>query len=64
MLVPTNDAFVALNGVEGPKSRGTFTLVSPAYDAGTEDNDELGVSIPGPPVVCEGEGFSPRRRSD
>ena len=59
MLVPTNDAFVAVNGVEGPKGHGTLTLLSPAYDAGTEDNDEMCTSIPGPPFICSGEGFDP-----
>jgi hypothetical protein len=35
MLLPTNDAFSALNAV------GTYVYVLPAYDAGTEANDEL-----------------------
>lgn len=57
MLIPTNDAFFAVNGVRGPKGRRTLYLESPAYDAGSEPNDELCVSIPGPP--CFGLGASP-----
>jgi len=48
MLIPTNDGFFALNGVEGPRGNQTLTLFSPAYDAGTEVNNELCASIPGP----------------
>ncbi|MFN0168866.1 MAG: spondin domain-containing protein [Bryobacteraceae bacterium] len=61
MLVPTNDAFLALNGVEGPKGSRTLALFSPAYDAGTEANDENCASIPGPPSVCTGQGFNESR---
>lgn len=64
MLVPTNDAFFALNGVEGPRGRDVVTRYSPAYDAGTETNDELCAQIPGPPTVCQGEGFNPNRGAD
>jgi hypothetical protein len=59
MLVPSNDAFMALNGVRGPRGNRATTLFSPAYDAGSETNDELCVSIPGPPSICAGEGFNP-----
>lgn len=59
MLVPSNDAFFALNGVRGPRGHRTRTLFSPAYDAGSETNDELCISIPGPPFICAGEGFDP-----
>lgn len=56
MLIPTNDAFIALNNVKvSNKHKATF--YSPAYDAGTEMNDESCLSIPGP--VCGGEGYSP-----
>lgn len=54
MLIPTNDAFFAVNGVEGPEGNKVMSLVSPAYDAGTERNDEIcrpgdpKGSIPGP----------------
>jgi len=58
MLIPTNDAFFALNGVEGPRgSRAVMTLISPAYDAGSERNDETCTSIPGPFFAeCGGPG--------
>lgn len=48
MLIPTNDAFFALNGVNvAPDSRiRSFTSV--AYDSGSERNDEACTSIPGP----------------
>lgn len=59
MLIPTNDAFFAVNGVEAPEGNRTLTVYSPAYDAGTEANDELCASIPGP--VCGGEGFNASR---
>ena len=58
MLVPTNDAFFAVNGIHGPRGKRTKTVYSPAYDAGTEENDELCANIPGPPFACTGEGFN------
>lgn len=58
MLIPTNDAFVALNGARGPRY-GSVSFNVPAYDAGTEANDELCTNIPGP--VCGGEGFNQTR---
>ena len=65
MLIPTNDGFFAVNGELGPASpERTVTLFSPAYDAGTEADDELCVHIPGPPAVCSGEGFNPSREGD
>jgi hypothetical protein len=60
MLVPTNDGFFALNGVRGPRNNQTRTLFSPAYDAGSENNDELCAHIPGPPFICQGEGYNPQ----
>lgn len=57
MLIPTNDGFFTLNGVRGPRGRNILSFESPAYDAGSEPNDELCASIPGP--VCGGEGTSP-----
>src|SRR5262249_15876103 len=48
MLIPTNDGFFAINDAEGPNGNRTLTLYSPAYDAGSEVNDELCASIPGP----------------
>lgn len=59
MLIPTNDAFFAVNGIEAPEGNKTLTVFSPAYDAGTEANDELCASIPGPP--CFGAGFDASR---
>ena len=57
MLIPTNDAFVALNGVKAPGSSETQIYPALAYDAGSEPNDELCANIPGP--VCGGVGGSP-----
>jgi hypothetical protein len=57
MLVPTNDGFVTLNGVKGPRGQEVLEFEAPAYDAGSEPNDELCANIPGP--VCGGEGGSP-----
>jgi len=56
MLVPSNDAFFAVNGLHVGKAKSPVTVYSPAYDAGSEINDELCVSIPGPGFVCSGEG--------
>jgi hypothetical protein len=57
MLIPTNDAFFALNGMPGPQGNETVTYLVPAYDAGTERNDELCASIPGPDFMeCGGGG--------
>lgn len=55
MLIPTNDTFVALNGVPLPKRYTSVTAL--AYDAGTEQNDQNCLNIPGP--RCGGEGHSP-----
>jgi hypothetical protein len=57
MLIPTNDGFFALNEVKGQKGRHVLTLFSPTYDAGSERNDELCASIPGPFFTeCKGPG--------
>ena len=57
MLIPTNDAFFAVNDAEGPNGRHTITVFSPAYDSGSERNDELCASIPGPSFTeCGGPG--------
>ncbi len=56
MLIPSNDSFIALNGVKAPKHNKTMTYYSPGYDAGSELNDEMCLNIPGP--VCGGEGIS------
>lgn len=56
MLIPTNDAFVALDAVQLP-AHGSETHAVHAYDAGSEVNDELCDSIPGPAFVeCGGQG--------
>ncbi len=52
MLVSSNDAFFALNGVKLPRS-GWKTYTSPAYDAGSESNNEMCDFVPGPP--CGGD---------
>lgn len=54
MLLPTNDTFVAINNVPLPRWRATFDAL--AYDAGSEENDELCANIPGP--TCGGEPLS------
>ena len=46
MLIPTNDAFVALNGFTLPRT--SVRVEARAYDAGSEANDELCANIPGP----------------
>ena len=55
MLIPTNDTFVAIDGVRLPRYSRSVTAL--AYDAGTEANDQNCLSIPGP--RCGGEGYSP-----
>ena len=57
MLGNTNDAFAGLADVRLPKGRHTLTYMAPAYDAGTETNDELCATVPGP--ACGGEALSP-----
>ncbi|MEZ5286768.1 MAG: spondin domain-containing protein [Vicinamibacterales bacterium] len=48
MLIPTNDGFFAVSGEELPRGRERLTVDARAYDAGSERNDELCASIPGP----------------
>ncbi len=55
MLIPTNDSFVGLNALPLPARE--VEVYVPAYDAGSEPNDELCANIPGP--VCGGAGGSP-----
>lgn len=55
MLIPTNDNFVAMQHVRLP-ANGGFSRLVPAYDAGTEVNDQNCNHIPGP--RCGGEGVS------
>ncbi|NRB36855.1 MAG: hypothetical protein HRU20_00140 [Pseudomonadales bacterium] len=55
MILPSNDGFIALQSVKLPKGRKGKTFYSPVYDSGSEENNELCSSIPGP---CGGEGYS------
>lgn len=54
MLVNTNDAFAAADGVAAPLARQAVTRMVPAYDAGSELNDESCAHVPGP--ACGGAG--------
>ncbi len=56
MLIPTNDTFVAANHVRLP-AQGSLMRMLFGYDAGTEENDQNCLNIPGP--RCGGEGYSP-----
>ena len=58
MLVNTNDAFTAVNGVSiaSLDVDNSLSFSTPAYDAGTEANSETAGTIPGP--ADGGEGFS------
>lgn len=66
MMLPTNDGFVGLNAVDLPTSVGhSVTFNVPAYDAGTEANDEIrgsgmpgvaGYPAPGPVDAASGNG--------
>ncbi|MBO2627110.1 spondin domain-containing protein [Shewanella algae] len=61
MLLPTNDAFVGLDGWEIPSTPGSYTLYLNAYDAGTEANDEQITGggtpgVPGIPAAPDGMG--------
>lgn len=62
MLATTNDAFAGVSGLALP--RNSVTYMAETYDAGSEDNNELCIDIPGPPcggtnatIVGDGEGF-------
>lgn len=58
MLVNTNDAFTAVNGVSIATLDvdDSLSFSTPAYDAGTEANSEAAGTIPGP--ADGGEGFA------
>ncbi|MCU0925766.1 MAG: spondin domain-containing protein [Hydrogenophaga sp.] len=57
MLIPTNDTFFAVNSATLPRPGETLAFTVPAYDSGTEVNDELCASIPGPLFAeCNGSG--------
>ena len=53
MILPTNDGFVGLDGLQIPTKAGTYTYYLHAYDAGTEANDEIvnGGGAPGTPGI-------------
>ncbi|WOJ94792.1 spondin domain-containing protein [Congregibacter variabilis] len=61
MLVNTNDAITALNGIDvsGLAVGDTLAFSTVAYDSGTEANDEAAGTIPGP--ADGGEGFNADR---
>lgn len=65
MLAATNDAFYAVRGVKLPDS-GTITVYAPAYDAGSEVNNEKSGDVPASKLgnskdagtdAGDGEGF-------
>lgn len=72
MLLPTNDAFAGLNSVAIPTAPGTYVFDVPAYDAGTEANDELitgggmpgAAGIPADPGGLSGTGGSGAATAD
>jgi len=50
MILPSNDGFMGLNAITIPTEPGTYSYNVPAYDAGTEGNDEVvGSGAPGEP---------------
>jgi hypothetical protein len=61
MLGNTNDGFAAINSVAlGQVSEGaSLSWDALSYDAGSENNDELVTTVPGP--ACGGEGYNPQR---
>lgn len=61
MLVNTNDALTAVRGValDAIELGGSVHQSMVAYDAGTESNNELAATIPGP--AAGGEGFNAER---
>ena len=61
MLVHTNDGFSGANAnnVSNMEVGESITFIGPTWDSGTEANDELGASMPGPDFG--GEGFNANR---
>jgi len=55
MLGATNDAFFAIKDMSLPWGRSSVSYMAPAYDAGSETNDELSSTVAG----LGGEGYSP-----
>ncbi len=72
MVLPTNDAFAGLNAITIPVDPGTYVYDVPAYDAGTEANDEIingggmpGVAgIPADPGALNGTGATGAAAAD
>ena len=63
MLLPTNDTMVALTGDRLPRKVNSYeSYLMNAYDAGSEMNDELCMSIPGP--QCGGAALSPEDQGE
>jgi hypothetical protein len=61
MLIPTNDAFVGGSNIALPSGFDPVVVDLLAYDSGTEINDELCASIPGPSFSeCGGPGGGAR----
>ncbi|MBM3817643.1 MAG: hypothetical protein FJW14_01305 [Acidimicrobiia bacterium] len=61
MLIPTNDAFFGATGLPLPAANEITIIDVPAYDSGTEQNDERCASIPGPDFSeCGGPGGGAR----
>lgn len=61
MLIPTNDAFLSVTFADLPRGGQTVSRYGIAYDAGSERNDELCNSIPGPLFSeCGGPGGGTR----
>lgn len=61
MLIPTNDAFVGGSNIVLPAGFDALVVDLLAYDSGTEVNDELCASIPGPDFAeCGGPGGGAR----
>lgn len=64
MLVNTNDAFVGETGIDVSNLEvgGRYSMSMSVWDSGTEANDELSETIPGP--AGGGEGFNAERNDD
>lgn len=64
MFVNTNDAFVGETGlsIDSLATGETFVMNMNVWDSGTEANDELAATIPGP--AGGGEGFNAARNDD
>jgi len=63
MLATSNDAFTSVT-LKAPKKNRYANAMAMTYDAGSEDNNELCIDIPGPPcggtnatIEGDGEGF-------